>query len=72
MVSPDISSLVLAVLIAGSTMVLGYFLYEYFILYAILGMEVVAIVEVPFNIGQAVVGLIISIPIVRTLKKVFG
>jgi len=71
MVSPDISSLVLAVLIAGGTMVLGYFLYEYFILYAILGMEVVAVVEVPFNIGQAVVGLIISIPIVRTLKKVF-
>jgi len=39
MVSPDISSLVLAVLIAGSTMVLGYFLYEYFILFAILGTE---------------------------------
>jgi len=72
MVSPDISGLVLAVLIAGGTMVLGYFLYEYFILYAILGMEVIAIVEVPFNIGQAVVGLIISIPIVRTLKKIFG
>jgi len=70
-VNPDISNFVLAVLVAGSIMVLGYFLYEYLILYAILGMEVFALFEIPFNIGQAVIGLIVSIPIVRTLQKAF-
>lgn len=43
---------------------LGYYLYETFIL------NVVALAEVPFNIGQAVVGTIGAIPLYSTLKKV--
>lgn len=65
-ISPDISNLVIAILIAGSVMIVGYFIYEAYILG--LGVEA-ALVEVPFNIGQAVVGLIVSIPIVRRLRK---
>jgi len=65
-ISPDISNLVITILIAGSVMVAGYFIYEAYILG--LGVEL-ALVEVPFNIGQMTVGLIVSIPIVRRLRR---
>ncbi|MDV3293853.1 MAG: ECF transporter S component [Nitrososphaerales archaeon] len=60
---------VLAVLVGGSEMVLGYFLYESVVLQ--LGF-VSAAGEVPFNIAQAVVGLLVSVPLVRSIKKVSG
>jgi uncharacterized membrane protein len=59
----------LAVLVGGSEMVLGYFLYESFALQ--LGV-VSASGEVPFNIAQAVVGLLVSVPLVRSIRKVSG
>jgi uncharacterized membrane protein len=59
----------LAVLIGGSEMVLGYFLYESFALQ--LGV-VSASGEVPFNITQAVVGLLVSVPLVRSIRRVSG
>jgi len=68
-ISPDISNLVITILIAGSIMVIGYFIYEAYILG--LGVEI-ALVEVPFNIGQMTVGLIVSIPIVKRLRKLLA
>ena len=59
----------LAVLAGGSEMVLGYFLYESFALQ--LGV-VSAAGEVPFNITQAVVGLLVSVPLVRSIRRVAG
>jgi uncharacterized membrane protein len=59
----------LAVLVGGAEMVLGYFLYESFVLQ--LGV-VSASGEVPFNITQAVVGLLVSVPLVRSIKRVAG
>ncbi|MBS7609859.1 hypothetical protein KEJ36_00965 [Candidatus Bathyarchaeota archaeon] len=47
-------------------MVLGYFLYEQLIL------GYYAIAEVPVNIGQATVGLLLSIPLVKTVKRILG
>ncbi len=60
---------VLAVLVGGSEMVLGYFLYESVVLQ--LGF-VSAAGEVPFNITQAVVGLLVSVPLVRSIRRVSG
>jgi uncharacterized membrane protein len=60
---------VLSVLAGGSEMVLGYFLYESVVLQ--LGF-VSAAGEVPFNITQAVVGLLVAVPLVRSIRRVSG
>ena len=57
---------VLAVVIAGSEMVLGYFLVEYLPLQWGLGL---ALAEVPPNIAQIVVGGLVGIPIALVLRK---
>jgi uncharacterized membrane protein len=60
--------IVFSCLSGGSLMVLGYFLYEFYIL----GYGWVSIAEVPFNIAQVIVGLsiavILSKPLIRALK----
>jgi len=58
---PRFGVLVFSVLAGGLEMVIGYFLYEQLIL------GVAAVAEVPVNIGQMTVGLVISIPIVRAV-----
>ncbi|MDV3277774.1 MAG: ECF transporter S component [Nitrososphaerales archaeon] len=59
----------LAVLIGGAEMVVGYFLYESVALQ--LGF-VSASGEVPFNITQALVGLLVAVPLSRTIKRIAG
>jgi uncharacterized membrane protein len=57
---------VIAILIGGLAMVVGYFIYEAFVWsYAL------ALVNVPFNIVQMVVGLIIAVPVMHTVLRVF-
>jgi uncharacterized membrane protein len=60
---------ILAILIGGSEMVLGYFVYESIALQ--LG-YVTAAVEVPINLGQVLVGLVVSVPVVRSIRRVSG
>lgn len=61
---------VAALAVSGSLMVLGYFLYEYFVSNPLTGREpIAAILEVPVNIGQVIAGLTIAIPIVGWLRK---
>ena len=60
---PEFGWLVLAILVGGSEMVIGYFLYEQFFL------GVAAIAEIPVNLGQMTVGLIVSIPVVRAVWR---
>lgn len=59
----------LAVVIAGVEMVLGYFLVEAFILGW--GIEV-ALLELPGNVAQIVVGGIIGIPVALVLRRRLG
>jgi len=59
----------LAVIIAGTEMVLGYFLVEAFILGW--GIEV-ALLELPGNVAQIVVGGIIGIPVALVLRRRLG
>jgi len=59
---------IVSIVCGGTAMILGYYLYESLLLPLIVPeWEIVAIVEVPFNIGQAVIGLMIAMPIVRTV-----
>jgi|YelNatPaOPRAMG01_1025707.scaffolds.fasta_scaffold54843_3 uncharacterized membrane protein len=65
-VDSETGSLVLAAGIAGPFMILGYFLYEYFVL----GFGIGALAEVPFNVGQVLVGILIATPLSKVVRKV--
>lgn len=61
---------VLSLAIAGALMVLGYFLYEYFVSNPLRGLDpAAAILEVPVNFGQLVVGISISLPVAAWLRR---
>ncbi len=59
---------ILSVLVGGMEMVAGYFLYETFVLQ--LGSYPPT--EVPFNVAQALIGLLVSVPLVRSIRRVSG
>jgi len=60
---PKFGWMVLSIFFGGTVMVTGYFLYQQLFLgYA-------AIFEVPFNITQMIVGLIVAIPVVRAVWR---
>jgi len=61
-IDPLIGAMALSIVIGGSEMVLGYFLYEQFVL------GYMAIIEVPFNICQMIIGLLVAIPLYNSLK----
>ena len=50
-------------------MVAGYFIYQQFLLFPLFKIEVLAFAEIPINIGQMVIGLIVAIPIVKMVKR---
>ena len=58
----------LAIMAGGSVMVLGYFLYNITFIEPLAP----AVVEVPFDIGQALIGLLVAIPVVRRVKMVMA
>ena len=59
---------VISVIVGGSEMVAGYFLYEQLAL----GLSFnVALAEAPFNAVQMLVGLIIAVPITHAVLRVF-
>jgi uncharacterized membrane protein len=59
---------VISVIVGGSEMVAGYFLYEQLAL----GLSFsVALAEAPFNAVQMLVGLIIALPIMHAVLRVF-
>ncbi len=59
---PEYGLTVFSCISGGLLMVFGYFLYERFLL------GVFALAEVPINIGQMTIGLIIAIPLVKVVK----
>jgi hypothetical protein len=59
---PYLSWQIISILIRGAVMVIGYFIYQQLIL------GVVAIVEIPINIGQMIIGAIIAVPLARAIK----
>jgi len=63
-IEPNLTICVISILIGGGEMVLGYYLYESLIL------GYYALAEVPVNIGQMVIGLIVALPLIKTLNRV--
>jgi len=66
---PEFGWLTFTVLLGGMTMVAGYFLYQQFFIGPLFGIPVIAVAEIPINIGQMLVGLVVSIPIVKTIWR---
>jgi len=63
----------LSMLVGGLVMVLGYFLYEYFVSNPLLGREpIAAIAEVIPNLGQCLIGIAIAIPLVSFIERARG
>jgi len=60
---PEAGWLVFSMLVGGSVMVLGYFLYEF----AWFGWA--ALAEVPVNIGQMAVGMAVAMPLTRAVER---
>ncbi|MEM4482199.1 MAG: ECF transporter S component [Desulfurococcaceae archaeon] len=61
---------VISLFTAGIIMVLGYFMYEYFVSNPLTGRDPIgALIEVPVNIGQLVAGISISLPLAAWLRK---
>jgi hypothetical protein len=50
-------------------MVAGYFLYQQFIIGPLFGISVLAVAEIPINLGQMLIGLVVSIPLVKTIWR---
>ncbi len=63
-VEPRAGLLMLVIIMGGLEMVLGYFLYEAY-LYGVAA----ALVELPFNIMQMLVGLCVSLPLFSMLER---
>ncbi|MEM3755229.1 MAG: ECF transporter S component [Candidatus Bathyarchaeia archaeon] len=61
---PQLGWFIASVLAGGCSMVLGYFIYEWFLF------GTAALVEVPVNIGQLTVGLIVSIPLTKAILRI--
>ena len=66
-VTPKIGWVVLAVLIGGTEMVTGYFLYSAYVLQ--LGVPA-AMLEIPINLGQVILGLLVAIPLSRSVLRI--
>lgn len=60
---PQFGWFVLAIFLGGLEMVAGYFLYEQFV------MGRAAIFEVPVNIGQMLIGLILAVPVAKAVRR---
>jgi uncharacterized membrane protein len=60
---PRFGVMIISCIFGGILMVFGYFLYEQLFL------GVFALAEVPINIGQMTIGLIVAMPIVRVIQQ---
>lgn len=61
----------IAIILGGTEMVVGYFLYENLLAIILPGAGIYAIGEIPLNIGQMLVGMTIALPIVRAVQRSF-
>ena len=66
---PEFGWTVFSVISGGFIMVLGYFLYQLFVIYPLFNIEVAAIAEIPVNIGQMIIGAIVALPIAKIVWR---
>lgn len=58
-----------SIVLGGTGMVIGYFLYENLLAILFPGLGVYAVGEIPLNIGQMLVGMAIALPILRAVQR---
>lgn len=58
-----------AIIIGGAEMVAGYFLYESLLALLFPGLGIVAVGEIPLNIGQMLVGMAIALPVLKGVQR---
>jgi uncharacterized membrane protein len=68
---PEFGWTIFSVITGGLVMVFGYFLYQMFLIFPLFNIEVVAIMEIPVNIGQMIIGAIVALPIAKLVWRAF-
>jgi len=69
---PEFGWLAFTTLVGGAIMVGGYFIYQKFLLFPLFGIaDIVPEAEIPLNIGQMLIGLVIAMPIIKVLLRSF-
>jgi len=68
---PQFGWALFSVILGGSIMVLGYFIYEMFIIGWLFNIQAVAIAEIPINIGQMTIGALIALPTAKMIWHAF-
>jgi len=68
---PQFGWALFSVILGGSIMVLGYFIYEMFIIGWLFNIQAVAIAEIPINIGQMTIGALIALPTAKMIWRAF-
>ena len=68
---PEFGWTVFSVIVGGLVMVFGYFVYQVFFIFPLFNIEVVAIMEIPVNIGQMIIGAIVALPIAKLVWRAF-
>lgn len=66
---PEFGWLAFSTLLGGAAMVTGYYLYQNFLLFPLFGIPVIAVAEIPINIGQMLVGSVVALPTARILLR---
>ncbi|MEM2917730.1 MAG: ECF transporter S component [Candidatus Bathyarchaeia archaeon] len=66
---PEFGWTVFSTIVGGFCMVLGYFLYQLFLIFPLFKIEVVAAAEIPVNIGQMLIGTIVALPVAKVVWR---
>lgn len=68
---PQFGWTIFSVIVGGLIMVLGYFTYQMFIIGWLFNIQVIAIAEIPINIGQMTIGALIALPTAKMIWRAF-
>ena len=66
---PELGWTVFSMIIGGFVMVLGYFVYQMFLIGWLFNIEVVAIAEIPVNVGQMTIGAVVALPAAKIVWR---
>lgn len=68
---PEMGWTIFSMMIGGFVMVLGYFIYQMFFIGWLFNIEVVAIAEIPVNVGQMTIGATVALPVAKIVWRAF-
>jgi len=66
---PELGWTVFSMMIGGFVMVLGYFIYQMFFIGWLFNIEVVALAEIPVNVGQMTIGATVALPVAKIVWR---